>query len=182
MELAASPFLGTCSPLPHSGCLSCVWLPPACRHCSLSFSKLIFAHGFVCCKSSCFKSMALFILQEPRSRVGCVSSSCNSARGMKAHFQCTVIDINMHTYVFIYIGIVERQDNLGTGDSGAVGLIPTCGTASLCDHQYIFYFLVPRFPHYGLWVMIMCSLGNEASVVSELFAMRTSLLGPAGSE
>lgn len=52
-------------------------------------------------------------------------------------FKSAVIDINMHTYVYIYIYIciVERQDSLGAGDSGAVGLITACGTASSCDHQ-----------------------------------------------
>ena len=126
--------------------------PSSTAHCH--FPNLIFARVFVCCGSSCFKSVALcfksmafLILQEPRHRVDCVSSSHSSARGMKVHFKCTVMDINVHTYV--YICIVERQDSLGTGDSGAVGLIPVCGTAFSCDHQYIFYLLVPQFPHCG---------------------------------
>lgn len=79
--------------------------------------------------------MALLILQELKRRLDCVSSSCSSARGMKVCFKSTVIDINIHTYVYIYICIVERQDSLGAWDSGAVGLITACGTASLCDHQ-----------------------------------------------
>lgn len=63
--------------------------------------------------------MALLILQKLKRRLDCVSSSCSSARGMKVHFNSTVIDINMDTYVYMYICIVERQDSLGAGDCGS---------------------------------------------------------------
>lgn len=120
-EQAASPSLDTRSP--HAPCrrLALHRALSVHQHCSWHLPNLIFTRGAACCRSPCFRSMALFILQEPVQRVGCVSSSCNSARGMKMHFKRAGIDINMHTYVYTYIRRLDRQDSLVTGTLGLWG-------------------------------------------------------------